>query len=438
MTTGILGTIQLHDKSNTSEQTSAQVLTSPVYDSRLYPTYGNLSYHCIRELRKDATVQLARWAVLSPMIHTPWVYINNNGKATREMIDLIDETFSPLREWFLAQAVFGTLDFGWQPFEIIYKPENGYVYIDSIKPLIHDYTTILVYLENGKFAGFANETFGLNTSVLVEEEYALNTNFEVEGTDWYGYSVFNTLHPILKGWNNTEDVANRYDRKVAGATWVIYYPVGQTPYNGVLTPNDQIARSILNRLEASGSVAIPDEIQDWADDSIDEEAKGKWRIELITANASTAATFIDRQKYLDALKMRAFALTERSMLEGSHGTKAEADIHGDVALSIVDSRHRLICHQLNLGPVQRVLQYNFGKKYAYAVSIRPAPLVDTQFATLKRIYELILQNPETLMAEVGNLDIKALRDEIGIPSSVAGTNSDSLVVPQATGDNINA
>lgn len=425
--TEILGTIALYDKDQGTEQTSAQVLSQPSFDSRLYKSYGNLTFPCIRELRKDPTAQLARWAVLAPMIHTPWTYVSNKGLATQEMLDYVENTFTPLRDNFLQQSVFGTLDFGWCPFEVVYKPEDGYVYIDNLKPLLHDYTTILVYLQNGKFAGFANETFSpiyQGGSVLVESDYALNTNFEVEGTDWYGISTFEYLKKIASSWDTIQDAANRYDRKIAGASWIVYYPVGNTLYNGVQTSNDKIAQNLLSSLQSSGGVAIPDEIQDWMDDTIDKEAKGKWRIDLITAKGTAVEGFTSRQKYYDSLKIRAFALTERSVLEGSHGTKAEADVHGDVSLSIVDSRHRLLCTHLNLGPVQRSVALNFGNKYRYAVSIKPAPLVDTQFATLKRIYELILQNPETLAKEIVNLDMKSLRDELGLSSSVVGDEND--------------
>jgi len=54
----------------------------------------------------------------------------------------------------------------------------------------------------------------------------------------------------------------------------------------------------------------------------------------MSATNTSQGSFIDRQKYLDALKMRAFGLPERSILEGSHGTKAEADVHADIAPNV--------------------------------------------------------------------------------------------------------
>lgn len=414
MGTEVIGTIELHDKEKgRSERTSAQVLNFPSFDSRLYPHYSYLNNRVIRELRKDPTVQLARWAVLSPMVHTPWMY-EKNKYGTKEMVDHLETTFKPIRDLLLTRMVFGTLDFGWQPFEVVLKPEDGYIYIDEFKPLLQDFTTILIILENGRFGGFVNEPPGYKTASIVPLDYSLNTNFDTEGTDWYGLSVFNNLLGVLNSWGAVEATSSRYDKKIAGATWVVHFPVGKTMYKGILTNNDEIATSLLSTLEASGGIAIPDEIKEYLEDGIDRETKGKWMIELISAKGSNQTTFISRQKYLDALKMRAFGLTERSVLEGSHGTKAEADVHGDVSLSIVDSRHRLLCTHLNLGPVQRTLALNFGKKYAYAACIKPAPLMDNKFKTIKEIYTRILSDGDALAAELENIDIKALRDELGI------------------------
>lgn len=428
-----LGPIQLESKSKTTERTSAQIYTGLFHDSRITQQLYPLSYRKIRELREDPTCVLAKWAVLAPMIHTPWVYASSGTHglvASKEMIRCVEDCMTPLRDWFLQQAVFSTLDYGWAPFETIYQPKNGRVEIENFKQLLVDYTQILVYLDNGQFAGFINEPWQPGYSVIIPEDYAININFQVEGTDWYGTSVFKSLQKIIDSWNAVEATATRYDKKIAGAAWVVYYPVGITTWRGKETPNDEIAIQILSTLEASGGVVIPDELQDWVDDAIDREAKGKWRIELMSADSATHMSFIDRQKYLDALKMRAFGFPERAILEGKHGTKEEADVHGDVALSIVDSKHRLLCNQLNTGPVEKILTVNFGKKWGRAVCVKPAPLVDSQFATIKEFYRLLLQTPDTLLQEAQNIDTKAMRDELGVPSS--GVNKPIEPMPLET------
>lgn len=417
----LLGPITLRDKNNTSEKTAAQVHSFSGFsqDSRLYQHYGCLTPRVIRSLRKDPTVQLARWAILAPMIHTPWTYVNKRagGKftATQEMIDFVKENMVPLRDQFLQQAVFGTLDFGWQPFEVVYKPENGYIYIDNYKALLQDFTTVLVYINNGKFAGFLNQTYDVESVQQIEEKYAQITNFDIEGTDWYGYSIFDSILSIQNSWNAVEDTSGRFDRKIAGASYIVYYPPGKTLFRGEVTANDLIAQEILKDLIASGGVAIPDEIQDSIDEFTTPNTKGRWRIDLLEADSSSSTGFTDRQKYYDALKFRAFGFPERSIMEGNHGTKEEAGEHGDIALSIVDTRHRLICNALNLYSIPNLMTLNFGKKYAYSVGVEPAPIVDKQFAVVKEIYRLFLQNPETAIREFATYDLKAVKTLLNLP-----------------------
>ena len=428
MGVSVIGPINLRDKNIGTEKTAAQIHTVSDIDSRIHQRVPYLQPYQIRELRKDPTIQLARWAVLSPMIHTPWTYVNlragGKASASKEMIDLVNETLTPLRNSFLMQATFGSLDFGWQPFEIIYKSENSYIYVDNLKPLLQDFTTILIYINNGKFAGFVNEPPGFENSSIVYEDYAHLSNFEAEAGDWYGYSIYQSTYKIQNSWDSIQETANRYDKKIAGASWVVYYPVGETKFKGTVLANDVIALSILNDLIASGGVVIPDEIQDSISEIMDKDKKGRWRIEIIEASGSNQTSFIDRQKYLDALKMRAFGHPERSLTEGNHGTKEEASVHGDVGLSIVDSRHRLLCDQLNLYVVPKILTKNFGKKWAYSVGVQPAPLIDTQLAIVKDIYRVLLQTPEIAMRELGSIDLKSIKGLLNLPMNGEETNTD--------------
>jgi hypothetical protein len=360
-------------------------------------------------------------AVLAPIIHTPWSYKQNN-RAPEGAREHIHDMLEPIRDWFLQTAVFGALDFGWAPFEIVYEFTNGLIRIKKWKPLLQDYTTILIYENTGAFAGYANEPLQIGAGATAEyvfEKYAMNINLEVEGTDWYGESVSDSLDSIQEKWDAVEKAAGRYDAKIAGASWVIYYPVGETLFAGVRTDNFTIAKNLLSNLESSGGIAVPDEISEHVDglnDSIEKELQGKWRIELISAKDSSAAQFIDRQKYLDNLKMRAFGLPERSILEGTHGTKAEAESHGSIALGTIDTKHRMICDQVNCQTIDKILIDNYGKEAKGTVWIAPAPLIDMQFNTIREIYRLIIQNPDTLLQEVSSIDTGILRKELGIPS----------------------
>lgn len=412
----IAGPIVLVDKTDTSEKTGPQVYARPLMDSRVAPNNTPISYRCINELVLDPTCLLAELAITAQMIHTPWVYETNND-ATSEMVQFVEKNLLPLRDFFLQQAVQGTLRYGWQSFEAIFKPEDGMIWFDCFKALLQEKTDILVFINNGRYAGVINQVDDFDPKILTNE-YSFNINFDVRGTDWYGTSVYKYLQRINKSWDNVEKTSNRYDNKIAGATWVIHYPVGASNFEGkVDVDNGIIANTLLTRLEASGAIAVPDEVQEYLDDSIDKETRGKWLIELITAKGSGQSGLIDRQRYLDALKVRAFGLTERSLFEGSHGTKEEASIHTDISLSTIDTKHRLICFWLNWLIIPTLLKFNFGRKYMYSVRVTPAPLADNKFNTIKAIYHALIQNadPEQWEKIVGTLNIGAIQKELGLP-----------------------
>jgi hypothetical protein len=418
----------------TTEITPPQQGGSPYFDSRSYPTYAYyVTPSRIREIKKDATVRLVRQAIAAPIIHTPWT-IKANKQAPSVAKEFIEDIFRHTRDWLLQGSIYGALDFGWMPYELVYEPtKRGRITITKFKQLLQDYTTILIYMDSGDFAGYTNwpqyNVYGFSSSqdrsrsgweIEIDEQYAMNINLEVEGTDWYGISASCALDSLCKEWDDVNKTANRYDKKVAGATWVVWYPVGVTKYKGTEKSNDEIATNVLASLEASGGVAIPDEIQEWVqdlEDSIDKDTKGKWRIELISAQTTSQNSFSDRQKYLDALKVRVFGIPERSLLEGKFGTKAEAETHAEIGLSTVDTKHRLIVQQYNKCAVNKVLKYNWGEKAIDSVWIEVAPIVSSKFNHLKEIYRMVLQSPSIGAIEAQNLDMKALREELSIPVS---------------------
>jgi hypothetical protein len=411
----------------TTESTTSQQLGSPQFDSRSHPSwYYYITPQRIREIKKDATVRLVRQAIAAPIIHTPWT-IKVNKQAPSGAKEFIEDVFRHTRDWLLQGSVYGALDFGWMPYELVYQPtKDGQITVTKFKQLLQDFTTILIYVDTGDFAGFTNwpmySIYGTQSGweIEVDEKYAMNINLEVEGTDWYGISASSALDALCSDWDDVNKSANRYDKKVAGATWVVYYPVGKTPYQGKDVSNDLIAADILASLEASGGVAIPDEIQEWVtdlEDSIDKDVKGKWRIELISAQVSTGTSFSDRQKYLDNLKVRVFGIPERSLLEGKFGTKAEAETHAEIGLSTVDTKHRLIVKQYNKCVVNKLLSLNWGEGFKDSVWIEVAPLVSSRFNHMKEIYRMVLQSPDMGSLEAQNLDMKAFREELSVPAA---------------------
>ena len=430
---GFAGPLQLIDKMAPVSITSPQTRDVPVSDSRLTKTYWRLTDHEARELKLDPTITLVRELVLSPAVATPWT-VEEKENAPEGAAKLLTESFFPHRLMFLQSAFFGCMDFGWAPFEVVWGlDKEGNVVPSWIKQLLHEWTWILVYLNTGELWGFTNEPVGFDISSIIGPEKALNINLEVEGTDWYGVGSLVKTNKIQSQWNDVNTSANTFDRKIAGAHWIVYFPVGETPYGESKTPtrNDTIAREILNTLEASGSTAIPDEVQEWMDDDIDKETKGKWRVELLSAGASVNAQFTDRLKYLDNLKVRAFGVPERAILEGKFGTKAEADTHAEAGISNIDRKHRLIVDQLNKHTVNQFLKTNYGEEFENSVFIQVSPLIDARFTLLREAFSRMLQDSGALRGLANMIDVRAMTEELGVPLQ-AGADQLEIEDPMPT------
>ena len=213
-----------------------------------------------------------------------------------------------------------------------------------------------------------------------------------------------------------DEGARRYDRKIAGATVVVHYPKGSSyDERGVLTPNPELAKRLAHKLESSGAVAIPRDVAQLLE-TAGLESPG-WKIELLSDGGSLQSGFTGRLEYLDKLKVRGILAPERTVLEGQHGTLAEAEAHADVALTQADLTHQYVVDQLNLQVVDSLLALNFGQHARGAVQVVPAPIVDAKRSFYRDLYKTLLANPNFQTHELSALDLDALKDTLGLPKS---------------------
>lgn len=399
------------------EQTKAQVHFRPHYDGYLpRKRYGTLTPAKIREMRKDPTISIARLLVVAPVLASEWSLESRHNEPLMAK-DFINDVIMPLRINLLRSAFFGCIDFGWAPYEIVYEYSDGMTKVDKVKPLLQDFTDILVEIDTGAYAGLRQNIHGSEVTLDVPESLLLN--IDVEGTYWYGSSLMEIAEGPYDKWNNVEAGADRYDQKLAGSHWVIHYPLGMSRVNGTDVDNFTVAKELLGTLEASGGIAVPRTVEETVD-SLNKDAPDAWKIEILSDNSNARASFTDRQRYIDALKARAFGLPERSIQEGNYGTKAEAEAHADLALVNMELRHKIIVQQINKHLINRLLEQNWGRKAKNSVFIQPAPLTDVTLTYMRDIYKLLLGNPQTFFQEHGSIDLEALRDKLDIPTKMDG------------------
>lgn len=393
-----------------TEKTGGQTNQVASMDGVLYKNMP-ASYATYRAMRKDPTIAMARTLIISMVLSGEWS-VEADDDAPDEWVKFIQDTITKHRMALLHTAISGSIDFGWAPFEVVYGLKDGKVVVDKLKSLLQDLTTILVWPDTGEFRGYRQRDMH-GTPVDILDEYCFHLGFRVEGTDWYGNPLLENSRDAWNKWNEADAGAARYDRKVAGSHFVVTYPIGETLYNGVMTNNAEIAKMILRALESSGSVVVPDQMLDLQSDNAD--ARPRWKIEILEDATQKQPGFVERERYLDTLKIRGLTIPERSVSEGQFGTKAEASAHQNIAVLNLQITDQYIADQLNEKVVDSLLLLNFGTDAIGKVRIKPSPLTDDELEFLSSIYDKILTSPNGFLEEFPMIDTDAIKDQLGIP-----------------------
>ncbi len=406
-------------KMKIDEQTGRQVSVS-WGESLSNPVAQN--YAAYRTMRKHPTIALVRSLLAAPVLANSWG-VESREDADDDAVEFVRDQFIGLREAFLETAMFGGIDFGWAPFEKIFSEKNGRVVIRKIKPLLQDMTTILVDQTSGAFNGY-KQTSTTTTGVVLPLEYSLHVGFRVEGTNWYGQGLLENARSTYNDWVEANNGAKRYDRKVAGSHFVVFYPPGTSRVKGVETGNADVAETILEALESSGSIKVPTFTAQYVEE-LNEDKLG-WRIEILEDKGGRQPTFIDRLRYLDVLMVRALFMPERALLEGQYGTKAEAGEHAHLAVTNLELMESHVVRHLNWYAVDHLLALNWGEEARGTVWLAAAPLVDEAVEFLRKIYEALLKNPSTLLEEYSTMDLDALKEKLAVPRGNQGAEEEPL------------
>lgn len=368
-------------------------------------------YRKVREMRKHPTVRLARVLAISVMADAPWS-VEAEDEAPEGAKEFIEKQFLPWHDTLMDVSLRGCHDFGWQPWEKIfrYNIDSMQIEIGKFKPLLQDQTEIVIQSDTGSFAGLRQFQLYLETpNVLVISQ-------DVEGTDFYGEGAMPSIEVAFNRWLVADDANTRFDKKVSGSHWVIHYPVGNSEVNGKLVDNHDVAMEMLNRLEGSGSIIVPNDIQAIVTDLNNKSLDTMWKIEILAADAGQQVGFQQRLSYLDSLLVRGSEFPERSILEGQYGTKAEAEAHADFAVSRMDWRNKQVVNQINWHSVNQLLGLNYGHKSVNTVRLKCSPIADDKIAMLKQVYTTALSNPAISTGEFQQIDMQAVRDQVGVPT----------------------
>lgn len=381
---------------------------------------GNDFYRKARVMRLDPTIRLARELAMAPLLMAEWEYEQRDDAPT-DALPFVEKVMNEMRIRLMRTSLCGQCDYGWQPYELISEPRpDGYSGV-RLKPLLQDITNILVNAADGSFFGLRQQPFlGLKIGwIYLLDAECMVISQDVEGTNWYGESTLRSIEAKYDEAEILNKSSRKYDAKIAGTHWVIYYPLGNSGFEGQDLDNGVIATRLLARAEAVGGIVVPRSVVAMTDAlnaaAANTEA-AQWKIELLSDKGAGQVPFIEKLKYLDVLKVRAFGFPERALLEGQFGTKAEAESHADIAVANLEVKHELLTTQYNVKLVDNLLAWNWGEQARGSVWIKPSPLADDKLLFFQKIYELMFSNPQGFMAEQSMLDMEQIRERLGLPT----------------------
>lgn len=401
------------------EQTPRQVL----YLTRLLADRDEVllknlpaTYETYRKIRRHPTVALARALSIAPVVASDWS-VEADDDAEDDWIKLIQDDIVSLRQTLLKKAMEHRVDFGWCPWEIVYEmveTETGPRYgIRKLKHLLVDMTEITVDGETGGFTGVRQATPLASKTVDLETAYCFVLWFDEEGTNWYGYPLLENIRKTYAEWEDANAGSARYDKKIAGDHWVVWYPSGVSVLNGVSRDNSEVAREILDMLESSGHAAMP---RSGPDPNNPGAPIINWDIDL-KSSTGQQGNFVVRQEYCDKLFVRGLLTPERAILEALYGTRADAAAAADWTMIQRDLEHQQIVQFVNWHLVNRLLVLNYGPTAEGKVRIKAASLTEDKRAFFRTLLTGLLANPLGFADIFEGLDVDALIDAVGLPKS---------------------
>lgn len=392
------------------------------------PPPGTLATY--RKMRANPTIAMARVAATAP-VKKAEVSVGTMPDADPRWKEFIEKTLVPKWSWIRNQSLFA-LDYGNQSFEKIFDVnEDRLIVLKKLKPLLPEKTNILVDKETGAFAGLKQEKV-----VLPPEKSYCYVN-DSEAGSFFGRARHENCRFEWAQWKDSAIRMGDYGRKVSGVIPIILYPEGESEdAAGSVTSNFELAEMMLKNLGSKmKGIAIPNQFAKWSDDlirnGVDLEQLRPWIISFLEPKGQHGADFVKQLSYWDKNLVRGWLMPERAVVEGEHGTKAEAVAHIDVALTVAEELLEDLVRCVNWYIVDQLLVINFGEAARGQVFLEHGPLVDADKLFVRRLIDKVLSNAGGFELLIDVLDVDAIIDQSGLPRKESIDDS-NLLLPERT------
>lgn len=426
------------------EQTTAQVQKSNDVFSFLRAASGNAfgtgegvrgfsppppgTFPIYRDICKYPTVAIGLQKIVGPIADAP-VSWEKRDDAPDEWVEFISGMFDPMMSQVLETAMLA-VRYGFSPFEKVWAEKDGKFVIDQLKPLLVDATEYL-YDEKGRLKGLRNKpSNGDAVDLLWNKCFAFTLAGEAGNP--YGTS---RLENIRKRWAEVEQIIERFARylaKVAAVIGQIHYPDGQSlDASGSQRPNQWIAAQIAADAAAGRWLCIPNKFASFLspdnagmvtpavmEKALAAAGKSEWVVSFLDPGGTDFAPgYTAALEYYDKQLLRGLYIPERSVIEGQHGTKADAGTHDEMTVLDASGLYRKFVRAFNANVVDEVLVYNFGEAARGGVYAEAPPLSDENGATRLSTLTAMLNSsdPAVVRATARKIDLVSLLEDEEIP-----------------------
>lgn len=378
-------------------------------------TYTGQSIKLYRSIRKQPSVALARVASSAP-INAAAQNLQHTGDEA--LAEFLDQALGTLYAGFVRECASYGVDYGYQGFEVIWDNVQvggrSAIVPVQIKPLLADITAPLIEKDTGNVVGVLNR----QQKVLMPQATWF-TN-DAEAGNPYGYARLENCRIAYCAWRDTMTKLGQYVTKVSGVVPIIEYPQGQSQNaEGKDVDNFDLANAVLARLGQGLGVVMPNVLAAWAEELADRGVNSKdmraWNIDFLEAKGSHGSDFATILSKLDTYLIRGYLVPERAISEASSGTRADAEVHGNLVLASAAGVLGNITETWNEQIVKPVLRVNFGDNREGDAWAEAPAVADGDKEFIRKALGILLSSPDKGAALLGALDLDALIMRGGLP-----------------------
>lgn len=389
-------------------------------DPGTYELYDLISAH--------PTIALAMRMVLGPVLTNTWAYATRPG--TDEAVSaFVRDAVDPIVTGAKRDAL-RAVEYGWAPFEKVWRARQGRLVIARLKPLAPAATQVLADA-NGNVRGLRNTSRSVIGAAGAGWDGAAPGSVDLVGQKFwvfthdgrYGDPFGRSRHEnVREAWDQARQIASRlaqYVRKVSGIVVQLHYPEGTSRNaQGAERSNDVIAQEILEAVSAGRSVRFPNLFAAADDPRTAAELAGKaqWVLSsLDVGGIDLAGGLTNVLAYYDRLLFRGWLRPERVGLEAQHGARSDAQQHSDSSICDSELIDRELAGAFNAGVIDDLLEQNFGPAARGAVRVEPNPISEDRTRVALQVLITALNHPTSATAINKFVRYRDLLEDLDIP-----------------------